>query len=77
MWGVNEAKWKAAMEYCENKGWNWKIITDVDLTKNGENEAKTKKIDRKNRICQMSVSSKFLIIKPPQLRKNPPSKQSI
>ena len=33
VWGVNEAKWKAAMEYCENKGWNWKIITDVDLTK--------------------------------------------
>jgi len=32
-WGVNEAKWKAAMAYCESRNWNWKIITEVDLTK--------------------------------------------
>ena len=32
-WGVNEAKWKAAISYCENKGWNWKILTEQDLTK--------------------------------------------
>ena len=32
-WGVNEAKWNAAITYCENRGWNWKILTEVDLTK--------------------------------------------
>ena len=32
-WGVNEAKWNAAIAYCENRGWNWKILTEVDLTK--------------------------------------------
>ena len=24
-YAVNQAKWKAAISYCENKGWNWKI----------------------------------------------------
>ena len=32
-WGVNEAKWNAAIAYCENRGWNSKILTEVDLTK--------------------------------------------
>ena len=32
-WGVNEAKWKAAMTYCEARDWNWKILTEQDLTK--------------------------------------------
>jgi len=32
-WGINEAKWKAAMAYCEDQNWNWKIITETDLTK--------------------------------------------
>tara|TARA_B100000959_G_scaffold285234_1_gene359332 strand:- start:2641 stop:3066 length:426 start_codon:yes stop_codon:yes gene_type:complete len=27
-WGINEAKWKAAQEFCENKGWKWQIITE-------------------------------------------------
>ena len=33
VWGVNENPNGVPVEYCENKGWNWKIITDVDLTK--------------------------------------------
>ena len=33
VWGVNEAKWKAAMTYCEARNWNWKILTEQDLTK--------------------------------------------
>ena len=32
-WLVNEAKWKAAMTYCEARNWNWKILTEQDLTK--------------------------------------------
>ena len=31
-WGINEAKWKAAAEYCENKGWKWQIITEDTLS---------------------------------------------
>ena len=30
-WGVNEAKWKAASEFCEHKGWKWQIITEDTL----------------------------------------------
>ena len=30
-WGVNTAKWKAATEYAENKGWRFIIITDETL----------------------------------------------
>ena len=30
-WGVNNAKWKAASEYAENKGWKFKIMTDETL----------------------------------------------
>ena len=29
---VNEAKWKAAEEFCENKGWQWKIMTEDTLS---------------------------------------------
>ena len=32
-WGINEAKWKAAITYCESRNWNWKILTEQDLTK--------------------------------------------
>ena len=28
---VNEAKWKAAKEFCENKGFQWKIMTEDTL----------------------------------------------
>ena len=30
-WGVNEAKWKAASVFCENRGWKWQIITEDTL----------------------------------------------
>lgn len=30
-WGVNEAKWKAATEYCLDRGWEFKLITEHDL----------------------------------------------
>lgn len=30
-WGVNQAKWKAATEYCEHKGWEFKLITETEL----------------------------------------------
>jgi len=29
---VNEAKWKAAEEFCENKGLQWKIMTEDTLS---------------------------------------------
>lgn len=31
MWGVNEAKWKAAVEYCKDRNWKFKVITEEDL----------------------------------------------
>ncbi len=30
-WGKNQAKWKAAQEYCLDRGWEFKIITEDDL----------------------------------------------
>ena len=30
-WGVNEAKWKAAVEYCKDRAWAFKVITEHDL----------------------------------------------
>lgn len=30
-YGVNEAKWKAASEYCKDKGWQFFVITEDDL----------------------------------------------
>lgn len=30
-WGVNEAKWKAATEYCMDRGWEFRLITEDDL----------------------------------------------
>ena len=32
-WGVNDAKWKAAKAYCDDRKWGWKILTEDDLTK--------------------------------------------
>ena len=32
-WGVNSAKWKAATEFAETKGWKFKILTEDDLVK--------------------------------------------
>lgn len=30
-WGVNEAKWKAADEFCKDRGWKFQIFTEKDL----------------------------------------------
>jgi len=30
-WGVNQAKWKAAIEYCQDNGWEFKLITEEHL----------------------------------------------
>ena len=28
---TNQAKWSAAREYCEDRGWNFRIITEKEL----------------------------------------------
>jgi hypothetical protein len=30
-YGINEAKWVAANEYCKTRGWTFKVITEKDL----------------------------------------------
>lgn len=30
-WGVNSRKWEAAREYCEDKGWEFRLITEHEL----------------------------------------------
>jgi len=30
-WGINSSKWDAATNYCDKKGWTFKIITDKEL----------------------------------------------
>lgn len=30
-WGVNQAKWKYAREYCLDRGWEFRLITEDDL----------------------------------------------
>lgn len=30
-WGINEAKWKAAKNYCEDRGWSFHIFTEQEL----------------------------------------------
>lgn len=30
-WGTNEAKWKAALEYCKDRNWKFQIITEKEL----------------------------------------------
>lgn len=30
-WGKNQAKWKAATEYCADRGWFFKLITENEL----------------------------------------------
>ena len=30
-WGINEAKWKSAQEFCDDRGWIFKIITEKEL----------------------------------------------
>lgn len=30
-WGINSAKWEAARKFCLNKGWEFVIITEIEL----------------------------------------------
>lgn len=30
-WGVNQAKWKAAIEYCNDRKWDFKLLTEKEL----------------------------------------------
>jgi hypothetical protein len=30
-WGVNEAKWNAAIEYCKDRNWEFQLITEHEL----------------------------------------------
>lgn len=30
-WGVNKSKWEAARTYCSSLGWEFKLITEVEL----------------------------------------------
>lgn len=30
-WGVNQAKWKAATEFCLDRGWEFKLLTEDHL----------------------------------------------
>jgi hypothetical protein len=30
-WGMNEAKWKAANEFCKDRGWSFHIFTEIEL----------------------------------------------
>jgi len=30
-YGINSAKWKAAQEYCADRGWDFVIITEKEL----------------------------------------------
>jgi len=33
-WAINSAKWEAATEYCKDRGWSFKILTEDDLFSN-------------------------------------------
>lgn len=30
-WGINQAKWKAAQEYCDDRKWKFMILTEKEL----------------------------------------------
>jgi hypothetical protein len=30
-YGINSAKWKAAIEYCKDRGWTFHIFTEKEL----------------------------------------------
>lgn len=30
-YGVNQAKWKAAEEYCKDRNWKFKVVTEKDM----------------------------------------------
>ena len=31
-WGINSAKWQAAIKYCRDKGWVFKLLTEKDVS---------------------------------------------
>ena len=33
-WGINEAKWKAAEEFCADRKWEFKLLTEKDVNFN-------------------------------------------
>lgn len=35
-WGVNQAKWKAATEFCKDRGWAFRLITEDDIFGKGK-----------------------------------------
>lgn len=30
-WGINQEKWKSAIEYCKKRGWEFRLITEDEL----------------------------------------------
>lgn len=30
-WGINEAKWKQAREFCKDRGWKFQVLTEKEL----------------------------------------------
>ena len=30
-YAVNYAKWEAAKEYCKKRGWEWKVLTEIEI----------------------------------------------
>ena len=28
---INDAKWKQAIKYCEERNWEWRIITEKEI----------------------------------------------
>jgi len=30
-WGVNQSKWKNATEFCDDRGWKFQILTEIEL----------------------------------------------
>lgn len=46
-WGINEAKWKAATEFAENRGWTFKVLTEKDIFKKNGTKRKRSKTPKK------------------------------
>ena len=43
-WSVNKAKWKGATEFCLDRQWEFKIITEKELKVNGNPKSRSSKI---------------------------------
>ena len=46
-WGINEAKWKAATEFAENRGWTFRVLTEKDIFKKNATKRKRSKTTKK------------------------------